>query len=418
MLLNFKIKNFKSFANETVFSMKPAPKQRDLEYSILKKQIGKSTFKALSTSVIYGPNASGKTNIIGAMETFISIVLRGHIKNVEIQSFNTAMYKLDLIPNTKLKKPAPTLFAIEFLMEDKHVEYEIELDLGLFFDDTYERKVISESLVVDQITKFKRAKGKIVQYVKDDNYLLELINKNLEKDALFLTNGFRNVVDKTLANEITEYLEKKYTIVYRSDRYRLSRKLEKDNYISIDEELTQVAHKFGACANNIAFVQRKAEGETSKLGVHIESEKSKDFILPLELIESYGTVRFLNIYPIIKSTLNEGGILIIDEFDASLHPMVLMNIINIFHNDEINKKNAQLIFNTHNPIFLRNTLFRRDEIKFIEIENNSSIIYALSDFGTSGDKGVRKTEDYMKNYFINKYGAITDIDLTDFFDKD
>ena len=88
-----------------------------------------------------------------------------------------------------------------------------------------------------------------------------------------------------------------------------------------------------------------------------------------------------------------------------------MNIINIFHNDEINKNQAQLIFNTHNPIFLDSSLLRRDEIKFVERDERSgiSIHYALSDFRTAD--GIRKGEDYMNNYFVSRYGAIKDIDF-------
>jgi AAA15 family ATPase/GTPase len=99
--------------------------------------------------------------------------------------------------------------------------------------------------------------------------------------------------------------------------------------------------------------------------------------------------------------------------------MALMSIINIFHNDDINRNNAQLIFNTHNPIFLNSNIFRRDEIKFVERsdDKNDSVLYSLSDFGTSGEKGVRKHEDYMKNYFISQYGAIKDIDFTPIFEK-
>ena len=115
--------------------------------------------------------------------------------------------------------------------------------------------------------------------------------------------------------------------------------------------------------------------------------------------------------------INNGATLAIDELDASIHPMAIMNIINIFHNDEINKKGAQLIFNTHNPIFLNNSLLRRDEIKFVDKEENGSIHYSLSDFKTNGEKGVRNTEDYMKNYFINKYGAIKNIDFSDIFNN-
>ena len=96
-----------------------------------------------------------------------------------------------------------------------------------------------------------------------------------------------------------------------------------------------------------------------------------------------------------------------------------MNIINIFHNDEINKKHAQLIFNTHNPIFLNSNLFRRDEIKFVERDDeiHCSTHYSLSDFGIVGEGEERKNEDYMKNYFKDRYGAIRDIDFTPIFEN-
>ena len=81
MLLEFKTKNYKSFKDELVFSMTPAPKQKGLDYSVIQEKIGKNTYKGLSSAVIYGPNASGKTNIIGAMDTFRSIILRGNIRN-------------------------------------------------------------------------------------------------------------------------------------------------------------------------------------------------------------------------------------------------------------------------------------------------------------------------------------------------
>lgn len=106
-----------------------------------------------------------------------------------------------------------------------------------------------------------------------------------------------------------------------------------------------------------------------------------------------------------------------DEFDASIHPIALMNIVNAFHNDEINLHHAQLIFNTHNPIFLDASLFRRDEIKFVERskDTNRSIHYALSDFKTAN--GIRKGEDYMSNYFVSRYGAIDEVDFTPLLKK-
>lgn len=83
MLLNFEVENYKSFLNNAAFSMIPAPKQHGLDYSILTEKIKRKNVKGLCSSVIYGPNASGKTNIIGAMDTLRAIVLRGKISNDE-----------------------------------------------------------------------------------------------------------------------------------------------------------------------------------------------------------------------------------------------------------------------------------------------------------------------------------------------
>ncbi|MDR2615612.1 MAG: ATP-binding protein, partial [Oscillospiraceae bacterium] len=106
MLLEFRAKNYKTFKDELVFSMQPAPKQKGLDYSVLKQRIGKKNHKALCSAVLYGPNASGKTNIIGAMDTFKNIVLRGHIRNSdERRTPNTASSVLELIPNSALEEP-------------------------------------------------------------------------------------------------------------------------------------------------------------------------------------------------------------------------------------------------------------------------------------------------------------------------
>ena len=147
-----------------------------------------------------------------------------------------------------------------------------------------------------------------------------------------------------------------------------------------------------------------------------KDEKNKSFKgLDSELIESAGTLHLISVMPAVIMALKRGATFIVDEFDASLHPMIVMNIISIFHNDEVNTKKAQLIFNTHNPIYLNSKLLRRDEIKFVERdkETKESILYSLSDFKANGSVSVRKTSDYMKNYFISRYGAIVDMDFTD-----
>lgn len=124
MLLEFKTKNYKSFLKETTFSMTAAPKQSGLDYSLLKEKVKSKTIKGLCSSVIYGPNAAGKTNIIGAMDVLRTIVLRGNIKNSEEKtSPNPASSMLELIPNNKLSKSEPVEFSIDFLEAGLLIHY-------------------------------------------------------------------------------------------------------------------------------------------------------------------------------------------------------------------------------------------------------------------------------------------------------
>ena len=125
--------------------MIPAPKQHGLDYSILKEKVGRKNVKGLCSAVIYGPNASGKTNIIGAMDVLRSIVLRGIIRNAEEQnSPNKAAYNLDLIPNNLIDKIKPVTFRISFVEKRIKIDYELSVLLGLSLDDTTQRSINSE----------------------------------------------------------------------------------------------------------------------------------------------------------------------------------------------------------------------------------------------------------------------------------
>ena len=143
MLLDFSVENYKSFLENAQFSMIPAPKQHGLDYSILKKRVGRNIVKGLCSAVIYGPNASGKTNIIGAMDVLRSIVLRGNIRNAEEQnSPNKAVYNLELIPNNHLDEIKPVTFRISFL------------ENGIKFEDllkTYTEESIKDNQSIDEI---------------------------------------------------------------------------------------------------------------------------------------------------------------------------------------------------------------------------------------------------------------------------
>lgn len=429
MLLQFKTENFKSFLDEMIFSMTPAPKQKDLEYSILEHKIGNKTYKGLCSAIIYGPNASGKTNIISAMDVFKEIVLKGNIRNSdELRSPNISEGKLELIPNNLNKYPKPTKFYIRFVEGELLVEYELKIDLGLFLDRNYQRKIEFESLRINDKTIYERTdqidffnlksieKYLITEFRENEDSAKAIARNNLNETELFLTNGFKMMFSSKIVSFILEWFEEKFIVIYRADAAEIKSKLNntEGGKIFINRTTNDAAKLFGINSNALGYVVPEDGGEPQLCSIF----KDNGVAIPAKHFESYGTVRFINMFPLILKALVEGSVLVLDEFDANIHPMALMNIINIFHDDDINKKNAQLIFNTHNPIFLNANIVRRDEIKFVERDDEThlSTHYSLSDFKTSGSNGVRKADDYLKHYFLGRYGAVKDIDFYDLFE--
>ena len=434
MLLEFKTKNYKSFVEETKFSMVAAPKQKGLDYSLCTEKIKGKNIKGLCSSVIYGPNAAGKTNIIGAMDVFRSIVLRGNIRNSEEKaSPNPAAASLELIPNNTLKESEPVELSVEFIEDGFQIGYYLCMDLGTFLDSEYKRKIMKEELVVNGEQVFYRAEELVIQnlkvmksYVqesieKDINGLVEIAKNSLNQEELFLTNGFKLIFSQTFVKLITDWFTNKLMVIYRADSMQLIKRFAdpQKKAVYVEKTTDKAATLFGINSNALGYVVSDDDSEAKLCSLFKSDKGKKASAMAAELFESYGTIRFINLFPLVIRAILTGGTLIVDEFDASIHPMALMSIINIFHNDDVNIHHAQLVFNTQNPIFLNSNLFRRDEIKFVERDDEShySKMYALSDFGTTGDKGVRKHADYMKNYFISEYGAIKDIDFTPIFEE-
>lgn len=434
MLLEFKTRNYKTFRDELVFSMLPAPKQKGLDYSITQRKVGGKNRKALCSAVLYGPNASGKSNVIGAMDTFKNIVLRGNIRNyTDDKHPNAAAYSLELIPNSLSATPQPVEFSVSFIDDGILVEYSFSMDLGAFLGEEYLRKIVSERLKVNEKPIFSRTNELKIESLKGiEQYLvnefsqnkdsaISLAQSNLNDEELFLMNGFKTMFSAKLVSLITNWLDNKFMIIYRADSMKLIRKFadpkKKSTYI--DRTLNEAVGRFGVNSNTLGYVIGDEDTDAKLCSLLDKMQNGGKAALSADVYESYGTVRFVNLFPLVVNAMMNGATLAVDEFDASIHPMALMSIINIFHDNELNVNGAQLIFNTHNPIFLNSNLLRRDEIKFVERDEKShgSTHYALSDFGTTGDKGVRKNEDYLKNYFISQYGAIADVDFSPIFES-
>lgn len=430
MLLNFSCNNFKAFRDGFQFNMMAEKRLTELDYSILQEEIAGKKETGLSASVIYGPNAAGKTTIVNAMSCMRQIVLRGNVQDAaDDLCGDNVSNKLALAPFAFREDAAPVCFDSTFTFGGLKYRYVVSVFMGSFLEKNTDRYIDNEQLYVNDTLVFDRTKDSvsklkldsIVDYLnagydlKDVEKTRKAMSSNIIEDSLLLVTDFNSFCSKKLVAEIRQWFEKQFIVVNSSDRARFYPGIpENDGRAMINVYINKIAQEAGIIGSDFAYMNDPETHRTKLISV-LKKQDGKMYGLDADKIESVGTMRLISIMPIIISALKNGAVLVMDELDSSLHPMIVMNLISIFHNDEINTNGAQIIFNTHNPIYLNHNLLRRDEIKFVERnkETKSGTLYALSDFKANGEASVRKTSDYMKNYFISRYGAIEDIDFTD-----
>jgi hypothetical protein len=223
MLLEFRATNYRSFREELVFSMKPT-KIRDKSYSVLRENSGSKKFSALCSAVIFGPNASGKSNLIGAMENFKSIVLRGHIRNGDGNKQNASACFLELIPNCFDVEHEPISFSITFLDAGTLLAYKFSIDVGGFMESGYPRRIIDEELKVNGKLIFKRGSelefGSDLphaflkpSFMENERVFIEAAKSDLKDSEFFLMSGFKVLVSDKLCTLISRWLETKFIVI-------------------------------------------------------------------------------------------------------------------------------------------------------------------------------------------------------------
>lgn len=417
MLLKFTFSNFRSFLNESTLDL-TATSLKDIQYSVLKEHVDRE-YKALCSSVIYGANANGKSNALLALEFLQKIVISG---NVNMQR----CIPVPLAPNFHNKKGSPIKLGIKFIYKNRLIEYDVAIGGITFLGEMQDAFIDNEVLCVDSKLQFERDSENVTVYYDDmtqrDDASIDIFKsqatESLFKDELFLTNGYKTLVNKEMYSIIMEWFQTKLIVLrninYVSSAPRYDYDITAGNGTGIPGDIL--------LSNTIVNKIAKAAGiDTSEIQFRKDDKESKTQVVSIidgkgviaRFIESAGTLKIINFIPLVISVMLNGGTLIVDELDSSLHPSAVFSIVNAFHNDELNLNKAQLIFTTHNPIYQKAGIFRRDEIKFIEREDGTSKLYNLSDFGTSGENGVKNSTDIMKNYLNGNYGAINIVDFSD-----
>ena len=412
MIVDFTVTNFRSFRDETFFSMNVEQPKAHLPESIsypLNDKLG-----VLRSAGIYGANASGKSNILLALSALQWLVEEsGDLK--EDQKLHVyEPYKL-----SKTKRKEPTKFEIEFIGLDN-----IRYIYSVSFNRT---EITSEKL------DFYPSRQKANIFTREEGDTWDTINfgshykggfKRLAffKNNSYLSKAGNNAAAPELIRNVLQYFR---TLLIFGFNQGLSESqiYEDDKLLSKSSELLS---KFDTGILNVTKKQKAdpakyiPDGIPDDIKETLIARRKYDFMFSHknengELIdffhrdESDGTQKLFSMLPAIITSLEIGSTLIIDELDNSFHPHIAELIIKLFNTSETNKHNAQLIFTTHNVNLMSPENFRRDQIWFTEKNNGASSIYSLDEF----DKGTVTTHSpFGQWYDEGRFGAVPHINFS------
>ncbi len=428
MLIDYRFSNFRSFKEMTSLSM-IAGRQTTLNDNLIREY----ELRIIPSAVIYGANASGKSNIIMSLAVMKDIVLSGSLEA------NIANLKnLELYPFAYQEAEKPMKFEIDFIYAGKRLEFGIEVEVSTFKKEN--RRIVSEFLsYIDKsdqkIIIYTREQNKIhinkekkaLSIIEFNEKLLKQfekkINENIDETELFLSRAFKSIISNELADMVLDFFKEELVVVsdFTLKKTNLTFSLEdspKKDFFAWNMILDGFVKNADFGPQGIAFKSNKAEDKDSSSMelVSIYRYHDENVVIPAELMESRGTLKLVDFAIPFEKLFNSGGVFILDEFDAAIHPELIKGILALFNDSDLNKAGAQLIFTTHNPIYLNNKIFRRDQIRFVEKDTDlyESVIYSLADFGA---EEVRNDHNYLINYFKGNYGALPFIDFSKLLDQ-
>lgn len=415
MLVEFRVKNFRSIREEQCLSL-VADKDSTYSESHVLKIESKTNPNLLKSAVIYGPNASGKSNLINALAFMQTVVASSATQMREGQQFNCPTFKLDA-----KSKEEPSEFEITFIDQDTRYQYGFSL--------TPER-VVAEWLLVYKTAKpqmwFNRhfdTKSEKDEYEFGSHLTGQraLWQESTRANALFLSKAvdlnserlrpiFLWIIENLIIFQAGTQPIFNFSISYAQTeeaKIELLRFLNAADLsiANLSFENKKMKHVALNIEDSKSLVQTFTEVETlMPLFLHKAEDGSNTFELS---DESTGTQRLFAFAGPILDVLKNGRVLIVDELDNSLHTLMVNFLVEQFHSTKNNAKGAQLIFTTHDTSLLDNELFRRDQIWLVKKDKaQATIIYPLTDFSP------RKKEALGRGYLMGRYGALPF--LTDF----
>jgi AAA15 family ATPase/GTPase len=367
--------------------------------------------KFLRSAVLYGANSSGKTNFISAFSRIRTVIL----SSVRLNEGDKLMYSPFLLSETS--EAAPTRFEMEF-MTDEETSYR--------YGFSYTGIKIMEEWLFSQI----KNRTETPLFIRDkegiavsDNFPEGTGKEDLTNDNRLFLSLVAQLNGKT-SQKIIEWFQ----------NYEVISGLDQQGYL--DESLKMIQSESSGYKEALSlfqrmklgfqniFVEEKAQKELERYWVAIgknanyaiktthnkyddNGEIAGTVIFDKEEQESAGSNKIIDLSGPLFTALITGRLLIVDELDAKLHPILTRRLVRLFNNPETNPNKAQLIFATHDTNLLSTEIFRRDQIWFTEKDNTEQTdLYSLVEFKLPDGAIPGKDSNLEKNYIRGRYGAV------------
>ena len=406
MLIEFSVKNFLSFKEKVTLSLEKENGNENAENTFVY-----NNEELLKTAVIYGANASGKSNLIKAFTTAILMV-----RNSNMISLGGKWDVLKPFLFSEDTNNSPSEFEFIFIANKIKYRYFFSADVNRIYNESLDAYYSQKPTNI-----FTRKNTTEYSFINSDKKTLESIASKNTENKLFLTSATTWNYEKTkdaflwFLNSIDTHVSfdsmlDQDLINYSNndeDLKEFTLKLLKESDIFIKD--LRVSYEEKDVDNSSFIVNNKNQGPLKMKSVKIamdheivDSQKqTKIYTLDIEE-ESSGTKILFALAPILKRAFEKTKIIIVDELEKSLHPTLVKYIVKLFNNEKLNTNNSQLIFTTHAISLLSLDLFRRDQIWFTEKNalTGNSDLYPLDSFS------VRKEENIEKGYINGRYGAI------------
>ena len=394
MLCQFSVKNFKSIRDEVTFDMQAAAISEHEDRII--KEADSELY--LPVSAVYGPNGGGKSNVLEALHSLVSKVLRPLYATNNNEKIAMKMKKFEIEPFAfdEGTRRSPTEFELFFRTASSEYRYELIV----------KREVIE----YEKLDRIKIETGrKSALFERDENEITlkgafaRLKTSDELSDTLPLLSYLGITYSKNeVVQDVLDWFDEKIDFLnYGNPMQELRMAVSKSE--NVKKLMLQMIQEMDLDIVDFR-VEEKENDRIEVFTKHVVDEYEAELNL---FDESSGTKKLFGLLPFIAKSLLRGTTLVIDELDAKIHPVLLKYLIMTFSNMEKNKKGAQLIFTSHDLSTMNSDVFRRDEIWFVAKGNGeNSKLYSLVEFKNEKGESVRKDAKFDKQYLEGKYGAV------------